>query len=95
MVEDLDVQAVTVSARGDVDGPGSNVARKAGLNRAILSVGWGTATRMLGYKTVWYGAELVRVPAVGTSQTCRMRGHRDPDSWPSRDVFRCTACGYV
>jgi hypothetical protein len=42
--EDLDIRAMTRSARGTADAPGPNVAAKAGLNRGILRSGWGPAS---------------------------------------------------
>lgn len=95
VIEDLRVKNMTASAAGTIAEPGVNVAQKAGLNRAILSVGWGIAATMLGYKTVWYGSELRRVPPMGTSQECSECGHVDAVSRVSRDVFRCTACGHT
>lgn len=95
VLEKLKVRGMTASARGSVEEPGLNVAQKAGLNRALLSVGWGMAERMLAYKTRWYGSELVHVPPHGTSQTCSACGHRDPASRCSRGVFRCVACGFT
>jgi putative transposase len=53
------------------------------------------AQRMLAYKTRWCGSELALVPPQGTSQSCSACGHRDPASRCSRDVFRCTACGFT
>ena len=95
VIEDLRVKNMTASAKGTVAEPGVNVAQKAGLNRAILSVGWGTMAVMLGYKTVWYGSEVRRVPPMGTSQGCSECGHLDAASRVSRDAFRCTACGHT
>lgn len=95
VIEDLRVKNMTASAAGTVEEPGVNVAQKSGLNRAILSVGWGTMAVMLGYKCVWYGSELLRVPPMGTSQQCSVCGHTDAVSRVSRDVFRCTACGHT
>jgi len=40
-VEDLDVRAMTKSAKGTVERPGKRVRQKAGLNRGILGQGWG------------------------------------------------------
>jgi putative transposase len=68
VIEDLRVKNMTASASGTTESTGRNVAQKSGLNRAILSVGWGMSTVMLGYKTAWYGSELRRVPPHGTSQ---------------------------
>jgi transposase len=50
---------------------------------------------MLGYKGVWYGSALLRVPPMGTSLQCSGCGHTDVASRVSRDVFRCTACGHT
>ncbi|WP_328380577.1 transposase (plasmid) [Streptomyces sp. NBC_00440] len=46
-VEDLRVKNMTRSARGTQDSPGRNVAAKAGLNRAILDVGFGEIRRQI------------------------------------------------
>ena len=47
VLEDLNVVAMTSSARGTVDNPGRNIARKAGLNRSINATGWGQLDGML------------------------------------------------
>jgi Probable transposase len=47
LVEDPRVKAMTASACGTLAEPAVNVAQKAGLNRARLGRGWGTAQRML------------------------------------------------
>lgn len=95
VIEDLRVKNMTASAAGTVEDPGVNVAQKSGLNRAILSVGWGTMAAMLGYKTDWQGSELRRVPPMGTSQECSECHRVDAASRVSRDVFRCTTCGHT
>ena len=94
-VENLNVRAMTKSASGTVEEPGTNVAQKSGLNRAILDSGWGQARWMLGYKTLWQGGSVGEVPAAGSSQTCSECGHRDPLSRVSRGWFCCTACGHA
>src|SRR5262249_38012453 len=40
-VEALDVRAMARSSRGTVEQPGTGVAQKRGLNRAIMRSGWG------------------------------------------------------
>ena len=95
MIEDLRVKNMTASAAGSIENPGINVAQKSGLNRAILSVGWGMTVTMLGYKCVWHGSERLKVPPVGTSQECSACGCIDAASRVSRDVFRCTSCGHT
>jgi putative transposase len=91
-VEKLNVQAMTASASGTVEDPGTNVAQKSGLNRAILDSGWGQARWMLDYKTLWEGGSVGEVPAPGSSQTCSECGIRDPLSRVSRGWFCCTSC---
>jgi putative transposase len=46
-VEDLNVRAMTRSARGTVEAPGRKVRQKAGLNRGILAIAWGGLVQRL------------------------------------------------
>ena len=69
-VETLDVKAMTKSAKGTVEEPGTNVPQKAGLNRVILNTGWTALKRMLDYKA----ANVITVPARNTSRTCHECG---------------------
>jgi putative transposase len=93
-VEDLRVKNMTASAKGSVAAPGRNVRQKAGLNRAILSKGWGGFLRALEHKARYHGATVVKVSPAYTSQTCNACKHVDPKSRESQAVFRCTACGH-
>ena len=93
--EDLRIKNMTASAKGTIENPGVNVAQKSGLNRAILSVGWGMASVMQGYKSVWYGSVFLKVTPMGTSQECSVCGHTDAASRVTRDLFCCTACGHT
>ena len=90
-VEDLKVKAMTASARGTVDEPGSRVWQKARLNRVILDTGWRAFRAMLEYKA---GA-VVAVDPRNTSRTCHACGHIDAGSRRTRDRFECTACGHA
>lgn len=94
ILEDLKVQAMTASAKGTEADPGQNVAQKAGLNRAILDVGWGEIERQLTYKLAWRGGILLKVPAANTSRTCAQCLKVDAASRVSRDRFKCTSCGH-
>ena len=85
--EDLDVAAMTRSARGTADAPGRNVAAKSGLNRAILTNGWGYLRVFTGEQT-----EVVKVRAAYSSQECRACGHTGQGNRPDRDTFRCEQC---
>ena len=93
-VEDLQVRNMTRSARGTVDEPGSNVAQKAGLNKAILDQGWGMFRRMLEYKQAWTGGEVVAVNPRYTSQECPKCHHVAKANRPQQALFSCVQCGY-
>jgi putative transposase len=94
-IEDLQVNAITASAKGTALAPGRNVKAKAGLNRRILDNAPAERRRQLGYKAARFGSELRLVPPVGTSQRCSACGVRDPESRPGCGrVFACTACGF-
>jgi putative transposase len=93
-IESLDVGAMTRGASGTVIEPGTNVAQKAGLNRAILASGWGELRRQLAYKSERAGGALVEVPAANTSQRCAACGEVDPRSRRTQARFSCVACGH-
>lgn len=67
---------------------------KRGLNRAILSVGWGQLERMLDYKLETNGGRLVFVDPAYTSQTCAVCGCIDRESRQNQATFRCVHCGH-
>ena len=90
-VEELRVKAMTASARGTAEEPGSGVRQKAGLNRVILDTGWGAFRSMLEYKA----GRLVAVDPRNTSRTCHACGHVDAASRRSQAVFHCVACGHA
>jgi putative transposase len=89
-VEDLKVRAMTRSARGTAECPGSNVVQKRGLNRQISRQGWGLLVARLEHKA---RGRLEFVPAAYTSQRCSYCGHVAPENRKSQAVFRCVACG--
>lgn len=95
VIEKLEVKNMTASAKGSKEQPGSNVAAKSGLNKAILDVGWGEMRRQLGYKLKWRGGLLLEVPAQNTSRTCSVCGEVDRDSRINRDLFCCVSCGHA
>jgi putative transposase len=95
VVEDLALRSLTRSARGSIEAPGRNVGAKARLNRSLLEQGHAETVRQLGYKLDWLGAELVKVPAAFTSQTCPQCRHVCAANRPARDRFQCVACGYT
>ena len=70
-VEDLKVRAMTRSARGTRECPGTNVAQKRGLNRQISRHGWGLLVARLQHKAP---GRLEFVPSAYTSQRCSTAG---------------------
>jgi putative transposase len=89
-VEDLNLRAMTRSARGTVECPGVNVAQKRGLNSEIHRQGWGLLVARLKDKAL---GRLEFVPAAYTSQRCSDCGHVAPENRKSQAVFQCVACG--
>lgn len=96
-VEDLNITAMTRSARGTVDSPGTNVKQKAGLNRVIAGEAWGRTVTLLEYKLTDRGGHLIRVPAPNTSRRCSecesiTDGNRETQD---RFVSKAPRCGYT
>ncbi len=90
-IEELKVKAMTASARGTAEEPGTNVRTKAGLNRVVLDTGWAALRAMLEYKA----GRVIAVDPRHTSQTCAACGHVDARSRRTRDRFHCVACGHA
>lgn len=93
-IEDLKVRNMSRSASGTKESPGTNVAAKSGLNKAILDQGWGEFERQLAYKLSWSGGILLAVPPENTSRDCPCCGHSSAENRQTQEVFLCTACGY-
>ena len=85
---------MTRSARGTRETPGRNVRQKSGLNRSILSQGWGTFLSLLEYRLERNGGRLVRVDPRNTSRTCFACGHVSAENRPDQATFRCVSCDY-
>lgn len=93
-IEDLHVAGMTATARGTIDNPGRNVAQKAGLNRAILDVGFAAIRRQLAYKTMLRGRELRIVDRWHpSSKTCSECGQVRTKLALSERTFHCEHCG--
>jgi putative transposase len=91
-VENLDVWAMTRTARGTVERPGRNVRQKAGLNRGILANGWGKLVGRLEQKAP---GRVQQVAAAYTSQRCSACGHVAAESRQSQTAFCCVACAWA
>ena len=69
-------------------------ARKRGLNRALADAALAEIRRMLGYKTSWYGSQLVEADRFyPSSKTCSACGRRKPNLTLAERVFHCDGCG--
>lgn len=91
-LEDLNVMAMTRSARRTRAAPGRNVSQKSGLDKAIRNRMWGAFARRLEQKAA---GRIVRVDPGFTSQRCSECGIVDRKSRGSRARFRCQSCGYT
>jgi putative transposase len=90
-LEALRVDAMTASASGTIEQPGTNVAAKRGLNRSILDAGWAQFTSILTAKAESAGRRVVRVDPSYTSVTCHTCGAGC--GRPRQDTVVCPAHG--
>ena len=84
------------SARGTVDAPGRRVRQKAGLNREMLSAGFGMAHPMLAYKAEEAGTRLhlSDTRQLKPSQRCSACWERVPKTLAER-MHVCPHCGHI
>jgi putative transposase len=94
VLEDLRVKAMTASAAGTLEAPGTRVKAKAGLNRAILNVAFGEIRRQLEYKCRWHGSVLQVVNPAYTSQKCHACQFTHAANRHSQADFVCGNCGH-
>lgn len=96
-IEDLNVAGMTASASGTIENPGKNVAQKAGLNRAVLDVAFGTFRTQLEYKAAWYGSAVQVIDRYyPSSQTCSSCGERPGTKLTLNDrIYKCGHCHTV
>ena len=82
-------------AQGEITGYEKNrAAQKAGLNAAILNVGWGELLTLLNYKLRERNKVLVKTAPHHSSQECSACGFVDAKNRPSQSAFLCIVCGY-
>jgi putative transposase len=91
VTEKLNTKAMTRSAKG------KGKKRKAGLNKSILSVGFGTLNQMLTYKIERKGGLVLQLPTkvIKPSQRCPQCGtvHKDWADLSNR-YHVCSDCGF-
>ena len=97
--EDLKTSNMTRKPKAKKDENGkyiSNKAKqKAGLNKAILNVGWHLIETYTKYKSYRAGKAVFKIPSPTTSQECSKCGHTHPDNRKTQDKFVCVSCGYT
>ena len=97
--EDLKTSGMTRKPKAKKDKSGkfiSNKAKqKAGLNKAILNVGWHDLEAYTRYKAAKAGKVVFKVPAPYTSQECADCGHTHPDNRKTQELFLCGKCGHI
>jgi putative transposase len=72
----------------------NGAAAKAGLNREILSAGWGQLLRFISYKAEEAGRTVIAVDPRHTSQTCHSCGFVDAGN-RTGTAFCCRRCGHT
>ncbi len=94
--EQLAPKTMSRSARGTVETPGRPVRQKAGLNREILSAGFGMAHPMLAYKAEEAGTRLhlSNTRQLKPSQRCSACWEIVPKTL-SQGMHICPPCGHV
>lgn len=94
VIEDLNIRGMSASAAGTIEEPGSKVAQKSGLNRAILRNGFFQLRTMLEYKAAKVGAQVIAVQPHYTSQMCSECGHTESGNRLTQSEFVCKKCGF-
>ncbi len=95
VVEDLNLQNMTASAKGTSYQPGKRIRQKAGLNRSLLDSGLYQFRTRLESKLQRHGGTVIAVPPAYTSQICSACGSRSEENRKSQAVFVCVACGHA
>ncbi|WP_029110204.1 IS607 family element RNA-guided endonuclease TnpB [Mycobacterium sp. URHD0025] len=68
--------------------------RKRGLNRSLADAALAEIRRMLGYKSRWYGSQMVEADRFyPSSKTCTACGRRKSNLTLADRIFECDGCG--
>jgi putative transposase len=93
VIEDLSVKGMTASAAGTVEQPGKKIRQKAGLNRAMLDVGFGEFRRLATYKADWYGTTLLVADRwYPSSKLCPVCGTKNDVLTLKHRQWTCPGC---
>ncbi|GAB3259055.1 hypothetical protein GCM10027456_38140 [Kineosporia babensis] len=95
VLEDLNLQGMTKSAKGTTEEPGKNVAAKSGLNRALAQAAPARVARWVTVRaeSAGLGRRIWLVNPAHTSQQCSACAVIDATNRITRDTFYCGACG--
>lgn len=93
-VEKLQIANLVRSAAGTMADPGTGVAQKRGLNRAIHDASMGRLFEFIRYKAERAGGTILMVSARNTSQVCSGCGVRAPKALDQR-THTCVPCALV
>ena len=97
--EALNTSGMTKKPKAKQDNSGkflpNKAKQKAGLNKAILNVGWHCLETYTRYKANKAGKAVFKVPAHHTSQECAKCEYTHPDNRKKQDLFVCGNCGHV
>jgi putative transposase len=94
VLEALRLPSMTRSAKGTTEKPGTNVAQKAALNRALLDAGFGTLASLIREKAAYAARTVIEVNARYSSQTCAACRHVCKESREG-PRFACVRCGHA
>ena len=93
-VESLGVKEITASARGTKACPGTGIAKRTRMNRALLDAAMGEMLRQIRYKSEWYGRRCIEVaPDFPSSGLCSVCGTLNPHLTVDDIRWTCEACG--
>ena len=95
VLEDLNLVAMTRSAKGTIEEPGRGVAQKAGLNRSLQDAALGRLAHWIHVKAECAGRGVWLVDPRYTSQRCSTCQHTDAANRPDQATFACVSCGHA
>jgi putative transposase len=91
-VENLKINNMSKSAKGDLENHGKNVKQKSGLNKSILDQGWGMFFNQLKYKQEWKNQLFDDVKPHYSSQECCQCHSKHKENRLSQSKFVCNNC---
>jgi putative transposase len=93
--EDIQLINMTASSKGTIEEPGTNVAQKSGLNKAILNRALGQLKMFTKYKAHRKGFAVYKINPKNTSRECANCGFTLEANRRSQKEFRCVSCGHT